>query len=80
MMAGRSGAYHIWERTRPTGRPTGRPRRVRGARFPGTAPKGPDVSAEGLISISTTANDAFGAFDWSTHAGKGVRLFVQGFG
>lgn len=38
------------------------------------------MSAEGLINISTSANDAFGAFDWSAHAGKGVRLFVQGFG
>lgn len=38
------------------------------------------MSTEGLIHISTSANDAFGTFDWSTHAGKGVRLFVQGFG
>ncbi len=33
-----------------------------------------------LINVSASATDAFGAFDWSAHAGKGVRLFVQGFG
>jgi hypothetical protein len=38
------------------------------------------VSTSDLISISETANTAFGAFDWSEHEGKGVRLFVQGFG
>ena len=33
-----------------------------------------------LITVSDSANQAFGAFDWSEHEGKGVRLFVQGFG
>ena len=33
-----------------------------------------------LISLSATADEAFGGFDWNAHAGKGVRLFVQGFG
>ena len=33
-----------------------------------------------LITISDTATEAFGAFDWNEHAGKGVRLFIQGFG
>jgi hypothetical protein len=33
-----------------------------------------------LISISDSANEAFSAFDWAEHEGKGVRLFVQGFG
>ena len=33
-----------------------------------------------LISISDKAQEAFGAFAWSEHEGKGVRLFVQGFG
>lgn len=39
-----------------------------------------DVSVDGLINISDSANTAFGTFDWTEHAGKGVRLFVQGFG
>ena len=38
------------------------------------------VSNTDLISISETANTAFGGFDWSEHEGKGVRLFGQGFG
>lgn len=38
------------------------------------------MSVAGLINISETANQAFGGFDWTEHAGKGVRLFVQGFG
>ena len=33
-----------------------------------------------LVKISDSANAAFGAFDWTAHDGKGVRLFVQGFG
>ena len=33
-----------------------------------------------LITISETATEAFGTFDWNEHSGKGVRLFVQGFG
>lgn len=33
-----------------------------------------------LIGITPTAGEAFKGFDWSEHAGKGVRLFVQGFG
>ena len=38
------------------------------------------VSNVDLISISETATTAFDAFDWAEHEGKGVRLFVQGFG
>jgi hypothetical protein len=38
------------------------------------------VSTADLISVSNTANTAFGGFDWTEHEGKGVRLFVQGFG
>jgi len=38
------------------------------------------VSNVDLISVSETANTAFGGFDWNEHEGKGVRLFVQGFG
>ncbi len=38
------------------------------------------VSTAELINVSETANTAFGGFDWSEHEGKGVRLFVQGFG
>ncbi len=33
-----------------------------------------------LINLSDSASAAFGTFDWTEHAGKGVRLFVQGFG
>ena len=33
-----------------------------------------------LITISDSAQEAFGTFEWSEHADKGVRLFVQGFG
>jgi hypothetical protein len=38
------------------------------------------VSNLDLISVSESANTAFGGFDWAEHEGKGVRLFVQGFG
>jgi len=38
------------------------------------------VSASELISVSSSAGEAFGGFDWDEHQGKGVRLFVQGFG
>lgn len=38
------------------------------------------VSNVDLISVSESANTAFDGFDWSEHEGKGVRLFVQGFG
>lgn len=38
------------------------------------------VSNVDLISVSESANTAFGGFDWTEHDGKGVRLFVQGFG
>jgi len=39
-----------------------------------------NVSTVDLISVSESANTAFGGFDWEEHEGKGVRLFVQGFG
>jgi hypothetical protein len=38
------------------------------------------VSTENLIGITDTAVEAFKGFDWEEHDGKGVRLFVQGFG
>ena len=38
------------------------------------------LNATGLINVSATADEAFGGFDWDEYAGKGVRLFVQGFG
>jgi len=38
------------------------------------------VSNLDLISVSESANTAFDGFDWAEHDGKGVRLFVQGFG
>ena len=38
------------------------------------------VSNVDLISVSDSAGTAFGGFDWTEHEGKGVRLFVQGFG
>lgn len=38
------------------------------------------VSTEILIGITDTATEAFKGFDWSEHDGKGVRLYVQGFG
>ena len=33
-----------------------------------------------LINITDPAGQALATFDWSEHAGKGIRLFVQGFG
>ena len=36
------------------------------------------MDTQGLLNITDNASQAFGAFDWSAHAGKGVRLFVQG--
>lgn len=38
------------------------------------------METQELLKITENAGQAFGAFDWSAHAGKGVRLFVQGFG
>jgi hypothetical protein len=39
-----------------------------------------DVNETQLISISDSAEVAFETFEWSEHEGKGIRLFVQGFG
>ena len=39
-----------------------------------------NVSNVDLISVSESANTAFDGFDWDEHEGKGVRLFIQGFG
>jgi hypothetical protein len=39
-----------------------------------------DVSENQLIQVTEAANSALSAFDFSAHAGKGVRVFVQGFG
>lgn len=33
-----------------------------------------------LIQLTDAATGALGAFDFSTHEGKGIRVFVQGFG
>jgi hypothetical protein len=33
-----------------------------------------------LITVSESADGAFNAFDFSAHAGKGVRLYVAGYG
>ena len=38
------------------------------------------MQTENLIGITPSAVEAFKDFDWSEHEGKGVRLFVQGFG
>lgn len=38
------------------------------------------MTNENLVKITPEATTAFGGFDWSEHEGKGVRLFVQGFG
>jgi hypothetical protein len=38
------------------------------------------VSNVNLIGITPTADEAFKGFDWTEHEGKGVRLYVQGFG
>ena len=39
-----------------------------------------DVSAQGLINITASAGDAFGACDWSEPAAQGARPVVQGVG
>jgi len=39
-----------------------------------------DVSDLNLIAVSDAADEAFQGFDWTEHDGKGVRLFIQGFG
>ncbi len=49
----------------------------------GDGPADPNLERDNvndLINISETANEAFGTFDWNEHEGKGIRLFVQGFG
>ena len=38
------------------------------------------MSNENLIAVSDSADQAFQGFDWTEHDGKGVRLFIQGFG
>jgi len=38
------------------------------------------VSESTLIQVTDKADGAFGAVDFSAHPGKGVRVFVQGFG
>ncbi len=39
-----------------------------------------EVSELNLIAVSDAADEAFQGFDWTEHDGKGVRLFIQGFG
>lgn len=38
------------------------------------------VSDTKLIQVTDAADTALGAFDFSAHEGKGVRVFIQGFG
>ncbi len=38
------------------------------------------MSDSQLIQVTEAANSALSAFDFTAHAGKGVRVFVQGFG
>ncbi len=38
------------------------------------------MSVNQLIQVTDAASSALSAFDFSAHAGKGVRVFVQGFG
>ena len=38
------------------------------------------MTIENLIDITPSASEAFKGFDWSAHEGKGVRLYVNGFG
>jgi hypothetical protein len=33
-----------------------------------------------LISVTDAANQALGAFDFASHGGKAIRIFLQGFG
>jgi hypothetical protein len=39
-----------------------------------------DMSDTNLIQVTDAADSALGAFDFSAHEGKGIRVFVQGFG
>ena len=39
-----------------------------------------DVSDSQLISVTDPADAAFNAFDFSAHAGKGIRVYLAGFG
>jgi len=38
------------------------------------------VSDTQLVSVTDAANSALGSFDFQAHAGKAVRIFLQGFG
>ena len=38
------------------------------------------VSNVQLVSVSDTADVAFNAFDFSEHEGKGIRVYLAGFG
>jgi hypothetical protein len=38
------------------------------------------VSETQLIQLTDAASNALGAFDFSSHGSKGVRVFIQGFG
>ena len=51
-----------------------------GVAEPATTQKGIDVTDSQLIHISTSADDAFNAFDFSQFEGKSVRIYVAGFG
>jgi hypothetical protein len=38
------------------------------------------IVSDTLINLTDAADTALGAFDFSAHEGKGVRVFLQGFG
>jgi hypothetical protein len=38
------------------------------------------VSDTTLIQVTDAADGAFATFDFTEHQGKGVRVFLQGFG
>lgn len=76
----RDHIYPALNRQDRDGRPRGAPGRDTGTESAALIPKGHVVSVDALLNISDSARQAFGAFDWTEHAGKGVRLFVQGFG
>ena len=38
------------------------------------------VSDTQLVQLTESAGVALGGFDFSTHEGKGIRVFIQGFG
>jgi hypothetical protein len=39
-----------------------------------------NVSDTTLVQLTDAADAALGAFDFTAHEGKGIRVFIQGFG